>query len=150
MPVPICTLSSYAPQDRIPLGSLGVGQDSEGKAHHPWSMTSLPRCFRLAETSSEGAREEPAGAGTWHPAPSSQALACPGCSCAKALVSSCPRLGTEHTLGICHEAVGNFATVSRRVEQEEGAPPQFPSLSPSLLLMKPWRNLPSLSSFHDT
>lgn len=85
-------------------------------------MTSLPRCFGLAETGSEGAREEPAGAGAWHPAPSSKALACPGCSCAKALVSSCPRLGAEHTLGICHEAVENFATVSRRVEQEEGLP----------------------------
>lgn len=109
-PCPICTLSSWTPQDWIPPGSLGAGQDSEGKAHHPWSMTSLPRCCGLAETGLEGAREEPAGTGAWHPAPSSRPLSCPGCSCAKALVSSCPRLGAEHALGICHEAVGNFAT----------------------------------------
>lgn len=69
MPCPICTLSSCAPQDWIPLGSLGAGQDSEGKAHHPWSMTSLPRCCGLAGAGLEGAREEPAGTGAWHPAP---------------------------------------------------------------------------------
>lgn len=57
------------PQECISLGSLGPGQDSEDKAHHPWSITSLPRCCGLAKTGSEGAREEPAGAGAWHLAP---------------------------------------------------------------------------------
>jgi len=46
--------------------------------------------------------------------PTSQGLSRPGCSYTKALISSCPRLGAEHALAICHEAVGNFATVSRR------------------------------------
>lgn len=57
------------PQECISMGSLGPGQDSEDKAHHRWSITSLPRCCGLAKTGSEGAREEPAGAGAWHLAP---------------------------------------------------------------------------------
>lgn len=54
--------------------------------------------------------------------PAPQALSCPGCSCIKLLISSCPRLGAEHALGICHEAVGNFATVSRRASWKRGFP----------------------------
>lgn len=77
VPCPIGPLSACAPQERISLGSLGTGQGSEDKTHHPWSMTSLPRCCGLAKTGSEGAREEPAGAGAWHPAPSSKALCLP-------------------------------------------------------------------------
>lgn len=134
VPYPICTLSACAPQECISLGSLGAGQDSEDKANPPLVNDLSAQVCGLAKMGSEGAREEPAGAPAWHPAPSSKALACHGCSCAKALVSSCPRLGAEHALGLCHEAVGNFATVSRRAEQEEGASPQSPSLSPSLLL----------------
>lgn len=56
--------------------------------------------------------------------------ACPGCSCSKALVSSCPRLGAEHALGICHEAVGNFASL----QEGRAGRGASPSLSPSLLL----------------
>lgn len=66
--------------------------------------------------------------GTQLPAP--RPLPAPAAAVAKALVSSCPRLGAEHALGTCHEAVGNFATVSGRAEQEEGASPQSPSLPP--------------------
>lgn len=54
--------------------------------------------------------------------PAPQALSCPGCSCIKLLISSCPRLGAERALGICHEAVGNFATVSRRASWKRGFP----------------------------
>lgn len=61
--------------------------------------------------------------GTQLPAPPSQALCRPGCSRTKALISSCPRLGAEHALALGHEAVGNFATVSRRAGQGEWASP---------------------------
>lgn len=65
-------------------------------------------------------------------APSSRALSRPGCSCTKVLISSCPRLGAERVLGICHGVVGNFATVSR-TEREEGLPCHLvPALLPGL------------------
>lgn len=62
---------------------------------------------------------------------SSKALARPGCSCTKVLISSCPRLGAEHALGICHEVAGNFAIAAGRAGQEEGAAPAVLFIVPS-------------------
>lgn len=103
--LPICTLRSCAPA--VPLGALSGGWILESKDGLPWSLTSLPRCCGPAETGSEGAREEAAGAvwtGTW--LPSSKAPTCPGCHGSGVLISGCPRLGAEHALGMCHEALG--------------------------------------------
>lgn len=49
----------------------------------PWSLTSLPRCCRPAETGSGGASEEAAGAEAGTQLRSSTALAHPGCSCTR-------------------------------------------------------------------
>lgn len=113
-----------------PRGRWALGWRLQRQAPPPWSLTSPPRCSGPAETGSEGAREKPAGTVAWHPAP--QAPSRPGCSCTKVLISSCPRLGAEHALGICHGVVGNFATVSR-TEREEGLPcHSVPALLPGL------------------
>lgn len=69
VPYPICTLSAHAPPGMHFTGIPGSWAGFGGKAHHRWSITSLPRCCGLAKTGSEGAREEPAGAGAWHLAP---------------------------------------------------------------------------------
>lgn len=108
-----------SPEEGAPSGALGAGPEAAAPGPTSWSLTSPPRCSGPAETGSEGAREKPAGTVAWHPAP--RALSRPGCSCTKVLISSCPRLGAEHALGICHGAVGNSATVSR-TEREEGLP----------------------------
>lgn len=65
--LPICTLSSCAPA--VQLRVLGEGWILESMDGLPWSLTSLPRCCGPAETGSEGAREEAAGAVDWHLAP---------------------------------------------------------------------------------
>lgn len=98
----------------IPLRTLGAGPGL------PQSRAPLPRCCGPAETGSEGARET---SWSWGlaPAPGSPGPLPPWRSCIKVLISSCPRLGAEHALAICHELVGDFATVSRRARQEEWA-----------------------------
>lgn len=117
-PALICPMSSLATQKGLLSRTLGPGQKGgQVPSGLPWSLTSLPRCYGPAETGSEGAREELAG-----PEPGSRAHSPPGCSCTKVLISSGPRLGAEHALGICHEAAGTFATVSRGAEQEGGFP----------------------------
>lgn len=63
--------------------------------------------------------------GTQPPAP--QALSCPGCSCIRALISSCPRLGAEHLwafamrrLGILQQSPGRGGFPCRPLPLPQG------------------------------
>lgn len=108
-----------SPEQGAPSGALGAGP--EAAAPGPTSLVS-DLSAQVFWTCRDGFRRRQRET-SWNCslAPSSRALSRPGCSCTKVLISSCPRLGAEHALGICHGVVGNFATVSR-TEREEGLP----------------------------
>lgn len=113
----ICTLSSPAPLEEHSIENTG------GWAWPP--PVSQPLCPGVVDLLRRVQRRQRETSWSWGlaPSPSSPGPLPPWCSCIKVLISSCPRLGAEHALAICHEAVGDFATVSRRARQEERATP---------------------------
>lgn len=115
-------LSSLALLEEYSVKDTAAGWNAEGQAWPP--LVSEPLCpgvLDLLRRVQRRQRETSWSRSLAPSPPTSQALSRPGCSCTKALISSCPRLGAEQALDICHEAVGNFATVSRRAGQEEWA-----------------------------
>lgn len=117
-----------SPELPAPLGEYSIENTAGRKLRaRPGLSQSLSPSAQVLWTCRDGfRRRQRETSWNWSLAPSPpapQALSRPGCSCIKLLISSCPRLGAEHALGICHKAAGNFATVSTRVEQEEGASP---------------------------
>lgn len=122
VPSPICTLSSCAPQGHIPLGSPGHWARFRGQGPPSLVNDLSAQVFR---TCRDGFRRRQRGtiwSGARHQLPAPRLSPALAAAAPRLLLAAAPARA-EHTLGLCHEAVGNFATVSRRVEQEEGASP---------------------------
>ena len=143
---PVGILASPGPRASSTAGIEFHGepwQDAKGKAWPPPvseplcpGVVDLPRQVQKAPERNQLELEPGI-----QPPRAPQALSRPGCSCITLLISGCPHLGVEHALGICHEAVGNCATVSGRAEREEGLPLLSTAASPRVKPRRQGRKL---------